>query len=473
MRLLRVAALIWSAFKQGRHSDLLPSPAEVEEYRRAKIQNHETQSGVELFCRDLVWRLAHKNLGANSAAITYQLILSFVPLLAIAFTFFQVFGGLDFFIKSVIFPRLELYFRPDNAATMRAYLKSIVANIQTRTLGATALLTLLITVTTLLAAIERAFNHIRESRRERNWLTRTLNYWLLLTLTPFVIVVSTAKSTEILSWISNFLPISSALDGSMLSKLARRVGAFAMESAGFALLYWVLPSRRVTTGAALVGGLVAGTGFESLQWINGYLSARVYREASLVQLYGSVPLIIVVLFVWLRLVCLVLLSGMVCSASWSRIFDPKPSATRLHQPPSQSLFAVCDVFDAVVKAFRSASGGVSLTQLSKQFALSKEEANAAIGWLTQQRLVTKAIVPRNSQQYSEVQTNLDKRIYVTTHLGLRYHNNPADFAAQILLSGKPPVFQETLAIEEDFEEQNASENFPATIRRILAAHEPK
>jgi membrane protein len=470
MRFPRAAVLIWSAFRHGKHSELLPSAAEVEHYQLHRATVNLKKQGLELFCRDFVWRLAHKNLGPNSAAITYNLILSLVPLLAIAFTFFQVFGGLDMFLKSVIFPQLQLYFRAENAATMQAYLKSIVANIQTKTLGATALLTLLITVTTLLAAIEHAFNDIRESRIVRSWLSRTLNYWLLLTLTPFVIVVSTAKSTEILTWFSNFLPISTFFNASYFSKFARRIGAFAIESAGFGLLYWVLPARRISTKAALLGGIIAGLGFESLQWINSYLSARVYREASLVQLYGTVPLIIVVLFVWLRLVSLVLLFGMVCAASWSRVFDQKSFLSKLQNPPAHSLFAVCDVFDAVVQSFRSNNGGITLKQLRNQFTLSKQEATAAIGWLIQQKLITKAVAEEATRSHSGFQSGHDKKMYVPTHRGLCYHLRPADFAAQILLATELPASQETLPTGPTGE---SAAEFPATIRRIIAAYKPK
>jgi membrane protein len=474
MRFPRAAILIWSAFRHGKHNELLPSAAEVEHYQTHRNSDNLNNQGLELFCRDFVWRLAHKNLGPNSAAITYNLILSLVPLLAIAFTFFQVFGGLDMFLKSVIFPHLQLYFRADNAATMQAYLKSIVSNIQTKTLGATALLTLLITVTTLLAAIEHAFNDIRESRKERSWLSRTLNYWLLLTLTPFVIVVSTAKSTEILTWFSNFLPISTLFNASYFSSIARRIGAFAIESAGFGLLYWVLPARRISTKAALLGGLIAGLGFESLQWINSYLSARVYREASLVQLYGSVPLIIVVLFVWLRLVSLVLLFGMVCAASWSRVFDQKSLLSKLHNPPAHGVYAVCDVFDAVVTAFQSNTGGITLTQLRNQFALTKQEAAASISWLIQQKLIAKAIIEETQGTLSELQQVPDRKMYVPTHRGLDYHLRPADFAGQILLDTPAAALHETLPLETRVEsDAETSVEFPATIRRILAAYKPK
>jgi YihY family inner membrane protein len=369
-----------------------------------------------LILRHTIHIFVARNLAGRSASITYHLILSLVPILGIAFTFFKAFGGLENLLEESVIPKITSYFDPAVSVAMGRYLQNFVANMQTGTLGVTALLTLLLTIVALMGATETAFNEIVETRHERPWLQRLLNYWLLITLTPFVAVVSIVKSTELLEAFSGYLPAGLAQGQ---HELLRLIAAYLVEACGFSILYYVLPARRVTAGAAALGGAFAALGFESLQWVNGYVTGRLIHEASLLQLYGSVPVIIVVLFIWMRLVAVVLLAGMAFASAVNRVLAARSDLRVRRVAPAQTLVAHVLGFAWVLQSFRQQRHGATVQSLCRHLNLSRSEALGVLAWFEQAGCV-----------WSHKEGG--RLHFMPTHSGLQLGTDPLGFVRSIL-----------------------------------------
>jgi hypothetical protein len=220
----------------------------------------------------------------------------------------------------------------------------------------------------------------------------------------------------------------------------RFASAFFVELLGFSLLYFVLPAKRISFSAALAGGLFAAVGFESLQWINNTSSEKFFREASLLQLYGSVPLLIVILFVWFRLVALVLLSGMVFTASIDRVskfsklsqsnssknalFAPHLTKMVTKQPPTAMIATTVHVFELASIAYASGQKGVSKTTLMKKLSKSANEIQTSLNWLKE-----------NEFLFSFFPFSKSVSHYCPTQAGLEVFAHPEKFATSLLVSG--------------------------------------
>lgn len=392
---------------------LAPHRREIDELRSTR---RPCGRASVLIIRQTLSLFVSRNLAHRSASITYHLILSLVPILGIAFTFFKAFGGLENLLEESIIPKITSYFDPAVSQAMGKYLQEFVSNMQTGTLGATALFTLLLTVISLMSAMETAFNEINDTRQERPWLQRLLNYWLLITLTPFVVVVSTAKSSELLETFAPYLP--EGLTGGQHA-IWRFITAYLVETCGFSMLYYVLPARRVTLRAAAVGGAFAAFGFESLQWVNSYATGRMIHEASLLQLYGSVPVIIVVLFIWMRLVAVVLLSGMAVASAVHRVVDLKHSPVDRRKAPVQALVSHVLGFAWVLQSFRDERHGVTVQSLCRKLNMARSEGLAILVWLEQ-----------TGCTWSHKESG--KLFYSPTSKGLLLETNPEEFVRKVL-----------------------------------------
>ena len=200
-------------------------------------------------------RLRQESLPQVAGSLTFTTVFALVPLLTIALAIFTTFPLFNTFRSS-----LEAYFiqsvMPKSiSSTILNYL-TMFASKATR-LSAVGAVALIFTSITMMNLIERVFNRIWRVRGERRWTKRMLVYWAIITLGPLLIGVSITLSSQVFMATSDLI-------GSVpvLGALIYTIVSLALTTAGFTLLYVVVPNRDVDWHDAAWGGLVAGLAFE-------------------------------------------------------------------------------------------------------------------------------------------------------------------------------------------------------------------
>jgi YihY family inner membrane protein len=178
------------------------------------------------------------DIASDSRALSFTFILSLVPLLAIAFTFFKLFGGLQYFIESTLKPFLDKNFPSGVASQLNGLIDGFVGNLQTGTLGVVSFVTLLATVVALMMNIEQSFNRIFEARDHRSMFKRIGSYWIMLSATPLFIALSTAKSSEL---ISAFRTNAGVLNEYGIVDFLRTSAGHIFQMTGFGAMFMILP----------------------------------------------------------------------------------------------------------------------------------------------------------------------------------------------------------------------------------------
>src|SRR5215469_8837240 len=173
-----------------------------------------------------------------ASALTYTLSLSLVPILAVALSAVKGLIGTD-----VIKPVIEEYLAiksPELTGKILLY----VGNINAATVGTVGGATLLVTVLLTLSTIERALNTIFNVPQERPWLRKFTDYLSITFTIPVLLAVALSLKASLaknltwlpnLGWIAAILPLWVA----------------------FSFLYLFFPNRRVRWSCAALGGLVA------------------------------------------------------------------------------------------------------------------------------------------------------------------------------------------------------------------------
>ena len=145
-----------------------------------------------------------------ASALTYTLSLSLVPILAVAFSAVKGLSGTD-----VIKPLIEQYLAiksPELTNKILLY----VGNINATTLGTVGGATLLVTVLLTLSTIERALNTIFNVPQERPWLRKFTDYLSITFTIPVLLVAAVSLKTSLetnlprlpgLGWIAATLPM--------------------------------------------------------------------------------------------------------------------------------------------------------------------------------------------------------------------------------------------------------------------------
>ena len=144
------------------------------------------------------------------------------------------------------------------------------------TLGAFGILGLLFAVISVLGSIEQAMNVIWETESGRPLGRKVMDYLALMILFPVSINVGLAaeamlESETLLSRISGLLPV-----GWILPLVLKMVPVILLV-ATFTILYRFLPNTKVRVLPAFVGGFVGGVGWLMVQGLYVYLQIGVDR----------------------------------------------------------------------------------------------------------------------------------------------------------------------------------------------------
>lgn len=201
----------------------------------------------------------------RAGALAFATMLSLLPLAVLFFSLAGVLGGGDRIIAHVqeeIFPKLAPGFREELNEWMQEFI-SRDAFRRTRGVGVlnvAAILGLVIAAMGMMVAAERNLNRIFRAGKNRSYFKKMRAFWLVLSLSPFLIAASMT--------VSGYL----APEGGFIDRLMGEfrwvkasyefVVPLVIGLAGFSVLYIALPNRRVPVRSALFGALVAALFWE-------------------------------------------------------------------------------------------------------------------------------------------------------------------------------------------------------------------
>ena len=228
----------------------LAAPAEVETFWRRFVR----------FVRHVVGRFIDDGCFAAAGALSYTTLVSIVPLLAISLAVLSAFPIFDKMRERALMLMFD-NFVPTVGATVEEYISNFAQSAGKTT--AIGLLVLAVTAIMLLATIEDRLDAIWRVHAPRRWLARILTYWTMLTLGPllFGIGLSVPASLHGITRDMAVVGASQHLVEQWLSILAA-YAPFLLESAGFTLLFCLIPHCPVRWRDGAIGAVVAALLFE-------------------------------------------------------------------------------------------------------------------------------------------------------------------------------------------------------------------
>jgi len=238
----------------------------------------------------------------KASALTYYVLLSIVPVLAVLFGIAKGFG-FEGPLKSEISQRFAE--QPEVVEKLIQFACSWLQNVQGGLIAGIGTILLLWTVLGLLNSIEGALNAIWKVKLGRPYHWRLSNYLATIIMAPlFLVTVSslnvylshTAQSPDQNFWmgaVSPFLLFLIKLSPYLLSWIL------------FTFIYQFMPNTKVDFKVSLIAGILAGTAFQIWQWV--YIQFQVMATSYGI-VYGSfaaLPLFLI----WLQTSWLILLAG--------------------------------------------------------------------------------------------------------------------------------------------------------------------
>lgn len=240
-------------------------------------------------------------LEMRATALTFWTLLSLVPFVAVAFSLFQAFGGLE--AGATALQRLLVQnLAPGSAATAMQYVQGFVSRISAGAIGGAGVVSLVLTVISLLSYVESSMNALWGIERGRPLLSRFVVYWAMVTVGPVLLglslsMTSVAASPALAGRLDVVLPGASGL--------VFRLVPWLFTCTGMTLLYVIVPNTNVRWRAALAGGVGAGTLWELGKLAFTWASANLFRYNAVYGSFGALP----VFLLWLEVGWIVVLLG--------------------------------------------------------------------------------------------------------------------------------------------------------------------
>ncbi len=254
------------------------------------------KAGIEFFEGQITLR---------AMSLSYTILLSFIPLLAVSFSVLKAFGA-----HNQLEPFLSNFLTPFGAKGEEITIKTLefVENMKVGVLGSVGLAILLYTVVSLLQKIEEAFNHIWRVKKPRGFVRRFSDYMSVILIGPVLIfsaigITASIMSTTLVQKLTSMEPFGTAVY--LISKQL----PYIFVSLAFIFVYIAVPNTKVKFMSALTGGIFAGILWETIGML---FAAFIVSSAKYDAIYSGFA-IVIMFMIWLYISNLILLVGAVVS----------------------------------------------------------------------------------------------------------------------------------------------------------------
>jgi membrane protein len=323
--------------------------------KAAKEFAGKTTKATPSFLRYVLARFQADGCTGVAGSLSYTSLLAIVPLLAIGFAMFAAFSGFEGRRKDIIM-WLSSSVTPDTAAVVTQYLNRFTSN-AAKTTGA-GVLGLALTAILLIHTIQVAFDRIwGTSSRKAKW-GRFPIYWALITLAPMLFGISFSISTYFFRTAgqSDIYGISAGVE------LLGNVAPYVLEGVGFALFYWLMPTRPVRLQDAAWGGFSAALLFEVVKRLFGLYLHYVPTYQALYGALASIPIFLL----WMYLAWVTALIGAEVTAALPEWRSGRRSVAPQHRRGDQLSLALAAL--VVLKQARSHGSGLRAQDIVKELS---------------------------------------------------------------------------------------------------------
>lgn len=246
--------------------------------------------------KDAISEIQDSELLIRASSLAYITLLSIVPFLAVSFSIFHAFQGLDQ-LYLLVQPLILSHLTESAGEEAMKTLLSLISNIHAKALGMGGLVALIFTSMAMLSNIEKAINRIWRVKITRSFFQRVTAYWFFVTLGPLAISVAFGLiSSNQLSFVNVF---PTGFWGFLLTALFF-----------FGIYKWV-PNQKVHWVPSLLGGLFTASMWNLARW--GY-AIYIKNFVSYDKIYGSLGAI-PIFILWIYIIWIVILTGATLSYS--------------------------------------------------------------------------------------------------------------------------------------------------------------
>lgn len=251
--------------------------------RKTARRAHQEGTIFQRLLRDALSRAKKADLSAMAGSLAFTTVLALVPLLAVAFYVFKVFGGFDYAYARLL-PFLLDMLSEGTGEIVASHISQFIQQVHARAVGFAGIAGLLLTWFLTYQTVVRAFNRVWEVDKVRSVQHRILRALTLLTVGPLLLAASLTVTTAVAAE-TRFIPFSGQLVAFLLTLIL------------FIMVYALVPMAKIPLGTIIRGSLIPAAMLELAKY--GY-AIYTHRMVSYSAFYGSfaaVPLFLLWVYI--------------------------------------------------------------------------------------------------------------------------------------------------------------------------------
>jgi len=298
----------------------------------------------------------------RASALTYYSLLSFVPVIAMAFGIAKGFGmeqAIDELVQEGLGAHQEI------TQNVIEFSHRMLENTKGGLIAGVGVAVLFWSVIKVLGNIERSFNAIWGITKDRTLLKKFTEYLAIMALGPVLLIVANSASVLVSSSVINVvkqLGIEQVNDSAQfVLKLVPYITMWLLLT----VVYMVMPNTKVNGKSAFFAAVVAGTIFQLVQWVYVYFQIGVAGYNAIYGSFAAIPLFLA----WLQLSWLIILFGAELSFAHQNVGQYRLEEESTNISSSYRKRLTLYVLHFIIKRFASVSAAPNFDTILKETKL--------------------------------------------------------------------------------------------------------
>ncbi|MDD5455150.1 MAG: YihY/virulence factor BrkB family protein [Candidatus Ratteibacteria bacterium] len=318
----------------------------------------------------------------RASALTFYSLLAIVPIVAMVFGIAKGFG-IEKMLETQLMERLEG--QEQVVERIIGFSQSLLEKTKGGIVAGIGVVLLFWTVIRVLSNIENSFNDIWGIKKSRSFARKFSDYLAIMLIAPVLIIMPGSITLAITSQFE-FITRKFSLLGV--------IGPFLFAGLKFipymviwiflSFMYVFMPNTKVGIRSAVLGGVVAGTFYQLMQF--GYINTQILvsRYGAIYGSFAALPLFLI----WLQLSWLIVLLGAEISFAHQNVetyeFEPDSLKASYSFKKLVSLMAV----NLVAKSFESGAKPLTAEQISHKLEIPIRLINTVLYELVEAEILS-------------------------------------------------------------------------------------
>ena len=239
----------------------------------------------------------------RASALTFFSLLSIVPVVAMAFGIAKGFG-FELKLETLLFENLQG--QEEVVEKIIGFSQAMLENTQGGIIAGVGIVVLFWTVIKLLGQIEESFNEIWGIKKSRSFARKFSDYISIMLICPVLLIMSSSVTVIIISQAPLLVDKLSFLGPIVpLIITSLKILPYAVIWTVFTFIYVFIPNAKINFQAGLLGGIIAGSTYQIVQWFYITFQVGVSKYGAIYGSFAALPLFLV----WLQMSWLIVLLG--------------------------------------------------------------------------------------------------------------------------------------------------------------------